>query len=194
MVMNTVGDITEIESDNGVDEVVDETDENIEIIFEDLDNSQVAGSFVNNKHSEASCSMSSSNVKRPLVNLPNKTCKKYKSGHIQTSLTSDLENAKHSTGKKDIDFARRRPTVHVKALTSSLVAEKYEVLLGKRLSIASFQDELLKQQVKHQAEEHRFKIQLLKTQLEQQSEEHKLKVEALKLDIAIKKRNLENKY
>ncbi|KAK4882497.1 hypothetical protein RN001_005816 [Aquatica leii] len=97
-----LGDVSAIKSGNGGD-VVDDTyiDENIEIIFQDLNNSQVTESCVNNKTSEASCSISRSNLKKLLESSPDTTCKKYKSDHIQTSLTSNLENAKHLTGKKE---------------------------------------------------------------------------------------------
>lgn len=81
-----------------------------------------------------------------------------------------------SSRKREISKTRRRPAVHVKALTTSDVAEKYSVLLENRIEISNYEKAKLKNSI------------------EFEREEHELRKEALKLDILLKRKqcNKEN--
>ncbi|CAG9765842.1 unnamed protein product [Ceutorhynchus assimilis] len=60
---------------------------------------------------------------------------------------------------------RRRPTVQVKALTSSEVFEKYNQLMDMRLEIADFTKKRLAQELDHSKDKHKKEMELLDLQV-----------------------------
>ncbi|CAG9763616.1 unnamed protein product [Ceutorhynchus assimilis] len=60
---------------------------------------------------------------------------------------------------------RRRPTVQVKALTSSEVSEKYNQLMDMRLEIADFTKKRLAQELDHSKDKHKKGMELLDLQV-----------------------------
>lgn len=94
-------------------------------------------------------------LKRPRTNvlIPVKDCKK---------------------PKTEMDPSRRRPATVVKALSSNNIANKYDLLVDKRLIIANYKENKLKNEIQFN------------------STEHELRVQGLKLDIEIKKETLKS--
>ncbi|KAJ8972260.1 hypothetical protein NQ314_000262 [Rhamnusium bicolor] len=170
--------ISDLNADEGItseNQAMSETNDDeeiIELVIEDSD----LHKNCNRENEEAvpTTSNTPTTAKRVYENVPeeNTTWKKYRPSYLQTPLNENLRNAKSFTIKKSSDVSRRRPTTQVKAVTSSLVTQRYEQLLEKRMSIANYQKELLRKQ------------------LAQQETEHALKVELLKLEIELKKRQL----
>lgn len=74
--------------------------------------------------------------------------------------------------RKKLPLNRRRPHTTVKALSSSSIGEKYELLLDKKIQLATYQ------------------INKIKEDTRIQDEEHELRVTALNLDIEIRKKEL----
>ncbi|KAG5886127.1 hypothetical protein JTB14_021349 [Gonioctena quinquepunctata] len=70
---------------------------------------------------------------------------------------------------------RKRPATIVRALTSSTVAEKYDLLLEKRLKIATLQQQLLEKELNQKDQE-----------IKQKNEEHLKRMHLLDLEIKIK--------
>lgn len=72
------------------------------------------------------------------------------------------------TPKKNklLTSSRRRPTLHVKALSRSELAEKYDQLLDKRLEIAEFQKKKMEEELLTIEGERKLKFRLLELQIE----------------------------
>lgn len=73
--------------------------------------------------------------------------------------------------KTKVITSQRCPATVVRALSSNHLAEKYELLVDKRLAIADYE------------------IKKIKIDLQQATDEHDLRRESLRLDIEIKKKN-----
>ena len=118
---------------------------------------------------------------------------------MTTDLTPDTnehqENKNNSTpiakkGKKVLHSNRRRPQAGIRALTSSDVSEKYNILLDRRLVLIDKQIEHTTQLQHYSREEQKKKIEVLKAQediLSLEREEKRLKNELIQLEIAYKK-------
>ncbi|KAK4877682.1 hypothetical protein RN001_010188 [Aquatica leii] len=75
---------------------------------------------------------------------------------------SEMQRSPHNA----LSTSRRRPITVVKALTSSNVAEKYNQLLDKRLSIADLTENEMKQKKEFKEQSRAIKLQLLQIELE----------------------------
>lgn len=95
----------------------------------------------------------------------------------------------NSTPNKKL-FNRRRPVGGIRALTSSDVAEKYNILLDKRLALVNKQLEQIVEIQHFAREEQQYKMSMLKLQeenLKLEIKEKKLKLEHIQLEISYKK-------
>ncbi|KAK4882544.1 hypothetical protein RN001_005863 [Aquatica leii] len=75
---------------------------------------------------------------------------------------SEMQRPPH----KALSTSRRRPITVVKALTSSNIAERYNQLLDKRLSIADLTENEMKQKKEFKEQSRAIKLQLLQIELE----------------------------
>lgn len=107
--------------------------------------------------------------------------------------TNDSRNTLKSSNNKTptvLKTNRRRPQTGVRALTSSDVAEKYNILLDRRLVLIEKQIEQANETKNFLREEQKQKISLFKTQdenLSLEKEEKQMKIELLKLEVAHKR-------
>lgn len=100
--------------------------------------------------------------------------------------TPTNESGQDKTPRSD----RRRPVRGVRALSSSDVAEKYNILLDRRLVLIDKQLEQSTEAKNFAQEEHKQKIKILKLKEENLSlekEEKFLKIEALKTEVKYKR-------
>lgn len=110
--------------------------------------------------------------------------KNYKILDLQTIPFVEIENSEQNNPdksnketpnkslKNSQNLRRRRPATVVRTLTSNHIAEKYNMLLDKRLIICNYEEGRLKQNI------------------ENEKEEQELRKQALKLDVEIKKETL----
>ncbi|KAJ8913083.1 hypothetical protein NQ315_006584 [Exocentrus adspersus] len=78
----------------------------------------------------------------------------------------DLQDTPCTSKKTPLSSNRRRPTTTVRALSSSHLSEKYELLMDKRLVIADYEKRKLENDLDMQRVEHNLKVELLKIQIE----------------------------
>lgn len=91
--------------------------------------------------------------------------------------------------------SRRRPQTGVKTLTSSNVAEKYDILLDRRLVLIEKQIDQANTEKSSVCEMHNQKKKILKLKeeiLNLEKEEKRIKIELLKLEVTSKRSLLSN--
>lgn len=89
---------------------------------------------------------------------------------LKNNKLDDNENEKANefkTPSRKRSCSRRRPTGSVKVLTSSLFAEKYDLLLDKRLILTDKLIEDLEEERSFKKKEHKLKLELLQLQVEE---------------------------
>ncbi|CAH1099685.1 unnamed protein product [Psylliodes chrysocephalus] len=127
---------------------------------------------------------SSGSNKKTAKNEMTQGWKNYKILDLQTIPFVEIENSEQNNPdksnketpnkslKNSQNLRRRRPATVVRTLTSNHIAEKYNMLLDKRLIICNYEEGRLKQNIVNE------------------KEEQELRKQALKLDVEIKKETL----
>ncbi|XP_074026333.1 uncharacterized protein [Leptinotarsa decemlineata] len=117
------------------------------------------------------------------------SCQSKETEKVQTSLSISV-STKNSSTPKAKPFNRRRPIGGIRALTSSDIAEKYNILLDKRLALVEKQLEQIVESQNYAKEEQQYKSRMLKLQEENlrlDTKKKQLKLELLQFEISYKK-------